>query len=577
MLRRKKTPYYYVGQEIPTSSNDRYRFLDKTTVSALKTGRFRMLLVAYLFLIAFAVLSVRLFEQTILKKNTVRPQHSLLVAGDLPVNRADIVDRNGTILATSLPTVDLYVDARDISNPEQMAQDILKILPTLDKEELLEKLKSQSSFKYLKRNLTPKEQYAINRLGYPQLNFTDGEQRIYPQSHLFSHIIGLTNIDNKGIAGLEMAFHQRLTTDKQPLQLSVDTGVQNIIRYELAKAMDTFSASAGAALVMNAQNGEIIALTSLPDFDPNRPATRTDYNIFNRATLGLYEVGSVMKPFTVAMGLETGLITPDDRVDATKPLRLGRFTVTDFQGKNRFLTIPEVLIYSSNIGSAKIGMAVGVEKQKAFLERFGLLSVVPCELPERGRPIQPDTWREVNGATISYGYGIAVSPLHMATAVSALVNGGLYRPPTFLKNGNKDMPATQIISPKTSQILRHMMRAVIDIGSGKRANIKGYLVGGKTGSAEMQDLHGRYIKGTLRTSFVGAFPMDNPQYVLYVMLENPKKRKEDWYFNTAGWNAAPTGGAMIEAIAPHLGVTPKEELEKPSYIEVAYEQYKPKK
>ena len=577
MYRKKKSTFYYVGQEIPTTSNDRYRFLDKTTVSALKTGRFRMLLVAYLFLIAFAILSIRLFEQTILQKNTIRPKNHSLVAEDLPVNRSDIIDRNGTILATSLPTVDLYVDSRDISNPEQMARDILRILPNLNKKDLLNKLNSKTSFRYLKRNLTPKEQYAINKLGYPQLNFTDGEQRIYPQSHLFSHVLGLTNIDNKGIAGLEMAFHDRLTTNKQPLQLSVDIGVQNIVRYELAKSMDTFSASAGAALVMNAQNGEIIALTSLPDFDPNRPSTRTDYNVFNRATLGLYEVGSVMKPFTVAMGLETGVITPNDRIDATKPLRLGRFNVTDFQGKNRFLTIPEILIYSSNIGSAKIGIAVGKKKKKAFLERFGLLSQVPCELPERGKPLQPEEWREINGATISYGYGIAVSPLHMAAAIGALVNGGFYYHPTFIKNGNQDAPATRIISPKTSQILRHMMRAVIDIGSGKRANIKGYLVIGKTGSAEMQDSHGRYIKGTLRTSFIAAFPMDNPQYVLYIMLENPKKRKEDWYFNTAGWNAAPTGGAIIEAIAPLLGVTPKEELEKPSYIEVAYEQYKQKK
>ncbi len=576
MLRKKKPSFYYVGQEIPTTSNDRYRFLDKTTVSALKTGRFRMLLVAYVFLIAFAILSIRLFEQTVLKRNPTRSQHILMVADDLPVKRADIIDRKGTILATSLPTVDLYVDARDIPHPQQMAKDILKILPNLDKEDLLKKLKSKSSFRFIKRNLTPKEQYAINKLGYPQLNFIDGEQRIYPQSHLFSHILGFTNIDGKGISGLEMTYQKRLTSEKKPLQLTLDTGVQNIVRYELNKAIEKFSATAGAAIVMNAQNGEIIALTSLPDFDPNRPSTRTDSNIFNRATLGLYEVGSVMKPFTVAMGLETGVIKPDDRVDATKPLRFGRFTVTDFQGKNRFLNIPEVLIYSSNIGSAKIGMAVGVEQQKAFLERFGLLSLVPCELPERGRPIQPEIWREVNGATISYGYGIAVSPLHMATAVSALVNGGIYYAPTFIKRPSKDTPGTQIISPKTSQILRHMMRAVVDIGSGKKANIKGYLVGGKTGSAEMQDLHGKYIKGTLRTSFVGTFPIDNPQYVLYVMLENPKKRKEDWYFNTAGWNAAPTGGAIIEAIAPLLGITPKEELEKPSYIEVAYEKYKNK-
>ncbi len=577
MFKKKKELLYYVGQEIPTTSNDRYRFLDKTTISALKTGRFRMLFIAYCFIFSFAILSLRLFEQTILKKNTIIPHRTELLAGDLPMKRSDIIDRNGTILATSLPTVDLYVDAREINNVQKMAEDILNVLPSLDKEDLLKRLYSKTSFKYLKRNLTPKEQSEINRLGYPQLNFTDGEKRIYPQGSLFAHLIGLTDIDNKGIAGIEKFFQDSLTSNKTPLQLSIDIGIQNIVRYELNKAIEKFRASGGASIVMDTQNGEILALCSLPDFDPNLPETQTENNIFNRATLGIYEVGSIMKLFTVAIGLETKAITPDDRVDATKPLKYGRFAITDYQGKNRFLTIPEVLIYSSNIGSAKIAGAVGIEKQKDFLSRFGFLTPVKIELPEKGHPMYPDTWKEINGTTISYGYGLAISPLHISIAVSALVNDGLYVHPTLLKEGNVNEAQTQIISTKTSRIMRHIMRAVVDIGSGKNANIQGFLVGGKTGSAEMQDLHGKYVQGSLRTSFVGVFPMDEPHYVVLVMLENPQKRKEDWYFNTAGWNSVPTAGRIIETIAPHLGIAPRLEIEKPSYIEVAYEQYKHKK
>lgn len=577
MFKHKKDIFFYVGKEIPITSNDRYRFLDKTTVSALKTGRWRMLFIAYLFLCAFGILGLRLFQQTILERNTVPAHRTTLAATDLPVNRADIVDRNGVLLATSLPTVDLYVDARHMWDIQKMADDIIGILPSLNRENLIEKLSSKSSFKYLKRNLTPREQFAINRLGYPQLNFTDGEQRLYPQSQLFAHLIGLTDIDNQGIAGIEKAFDKQLVTEKKPLVLSVDIGIQNIVRHELFEAVKKFRASGGAALVMNAKTGEVLALNSLPDFDPNRPSTRHDTNIFNRATLGVYEVGSVMKLFNAAIGLETRTVTPFDKVDATQPIKFGRFTITDYQGKNRYLNIPEVLVYSSNIGSAKIAMAIGVDKQKEYLTRFGFLSKVTCELPELGRPMQPATWKEVNGATIAYGYGIAVSPLHVGAGVSALVNNGLYLHPTFLKDGNKDEPATQVLSEKTSQIMRYMMRAVVDIGSGRNANVKGFLVGGKTGSAEMQDLNGRYIQGSLRTSFVGAFPMDDPTYVVFVMLENPKKREEDHYFNTAGWNATPTAGHIIESIAPHLGVAPKEEMEKPVYIQQAYEQYKRKK
>lgn len=564
---------YAVGTEIPVAATDRYRFLNPETVAALNTGRNRLFLVMFGFTCLFAILLGALFYQTILKRHIQTRIPSAVNFEYLPVKRADIVDRNGVIIATTLPTVDVYVDARDIEDPEKMAQDLINILPSLKKDELLTKLKSKHSFKYLKRNLTPKEQFQVNALGYPQLNFVEGERRVYPQGSLFAHILGITDIDNQGIAGVEKAFNERLTSQREPLRLSVHTGIQNIAHHELENAIKTFRADGGAAIVFNVKNGEILALTSLPDYEPNLPSSFSNNKLFNRATVGVYEVGSVMKLFTVAIGLETKSIVPTDSVDATKPLAIGKRPITDFQPQSRMLTIPEVLIYSSNIGTAQVILKVGAEKQKEYLKKCALLDPLQFELPEKAAPLKPTRWSEVDMTRISYGYALSISPLHIAASVSALVNGGLYNHPTILKDGNQDQIQTRVFSEKTSQIMRHMMRAVADIGSGKRANITGYRVGGKTGSAQLTDTRGRYIEGKVRTSFVGVFPMDDPQYLVFVMLENPQKRKEDWYFNSAGWNAAPTGGKIIEAIAPHLGITPKEDEPRPKYMQKAYDIY----
>ena len=576
MFRRKKSAplvSYVAGTEIPLATSDRYRFMDDETVAALHTGRTRLIFVMFCFTCAFLLVLSALFYHTAFKRHFQTRTPSAINFEYIPVKRADIIDRNGVVIATTLPTVDVYVDARNIPDPEKMAQDILKILPTLKKDELLEKLKSKHSFKYLKRNLTPKEQFQINALGYPQLNFVEGERRVYPQGSLFAHILGITDIDNQGIAGVEKAFNERLTTEKEPLRLSVHTGIQDIAHHELEKAIKTFRADGGAAIVFNVKNGEILALTSLPDYEPNLPSSFTNEKLFNRATVGMYEVGSVMKLFTVAMGLESKAIVPTDSVDATKPLAIGKRPITDFQPQSRMLTIPEVLIYSSNIGTAQVILKVGLEKQKEYLKKFALLDSLQFELPEKATPLKPTPWSEVDMTRISYGYALAISPLHIASSVSALVNGGLYNHPTILKDGNKNQIQTRVLSEKTSNIMRHMMRAVADIGSGKRANIKGYRVGGKTGSAQLTDTRGRYIEGKVRTSFVGVFPMDDPQYLVLVMLENPQKRKEDWYFNSAGWNAAPTGGKIIEGIAPQLGITPKDDEPRPKYMQRAYDIY----
>ena len=569
-FKRKYAPSYKVGQEIFLSSNDQYRFLDKNTASVLKTGSHRILFVAFVFFVAFSVVMGALFYRTVL---TYQPQKTSrpIQMTDIPVKRANITDRNGRIIATSLPTVELYLNHLPLKEPEKMADDIAEVLPDMDKAELTKKITSGKRFQYIKRNLTPTEQFDVNKLGYPQLEFVDGEQRIYPNGSLFSHIIGYTDIDNIGIAGLEKSFNDVLTNSAEPLTLSLDATVQQIIHEELSKAISIFLPEYAVGIVANANNGEILGLVSLPDFDPNPASDKKGDALFNHATLGVFELGSVMKLFTVATAIETGLAKPDDDIDATEPFKADRFMIKDTsKPQKRPLNLAEILIYSSNIASAKLALTSGPEIQRMFLDRFGFFAPLPIDLPERGRPLAQKSNSDSVIASMSYGHGFSVSPLHLVAATGALVNGGFYHQPTFIKDGNQDKTPTRVISSDTSFHIRQMMRATVDIGTASRANISGLLVGGKTGSAEIVDGK-NYVKGALRASFIGAFPMDNPQYIVFVMLENPIKRKDDWYYNTAGWNAVPTAGEIIKRIAPYFGIKEKEELEKQPYIDVAYE------
>ena len=578
LFKRKTEELYPIGKEIPTKKTDNYRFLDSITVHALKTGKNRMMFLAYLFLLAFTMLGLRLFQQCILEQH-IRIAKKSQLSMNLPVSRADIVDRNGHILATTIPFYDLYVDARQISNPTQMIDSLVRIFPDLDKNDLKEKINSNKAFKYLRRNLTPEEKQAVNNLGYPQLNFISSERRFYPQSNLFSHLIGFTDIDNQGISGLEKKYEKELTNSEESLVLSVDVRIQNIVHSVLSEAVEKFKADGGVGLVVDANTTEILAMVSLPDFDLNKMPIDANEIPLNKASVGMYELGSVMKPFTVAFGLESGLISKDSQIEAFNPYKLARRrTITDFQAENRILSVPEVLIYSSNIGTAKIAQLLGPQLQKEFLNRFHFLSSVQTELPEKGRPIVQKKWDDVETATIGYGYGLAVSPLHLVSAFNALIKDGLYHHPTFIKDENNQKFFEQVLNEETSKDLRYMLRAVIEIGSGKRADIKGLNVIGKTGTAQMQDPQtGRYIEGKVRTSFIGAFPMDNPQYIVYVMIENPVKREEDFYFNTAGWNACPTGGQIIKEIAPLLGVSIQDAVKMPDHIQSAYDYVQEKK
>lgn len=554
-LFRKSGTFYYPGQEIPLP--DRVSLADRKSVATLESGKNRLLFTAGLFLASFCVIAVRLFNVTMLTVPVEERHETKTHSLEIKMNRADIVDRNGVILATSLPSADLYAEVDKIKNPEMVAAALVQTLPDLAYKPLLKKLKSGRNFMYVKRSLTPREQYEVNRLGIPALNFQYGESRVYPQGALFSHVIGTTDIDNKGIAGVEKAFNKQLSEQKEPVRLSLDVGIQDAVRTALQESIEKFSAEGGSAVLMNAKTGELVAMVSLPDYDPNNLQSVKPEQLFNSASLGVYEVGSIMKLFNTAIGLETRKIKVSDTIDGTNPIVLANYKINDVPKLRRILSIPEILIHSSNIGSAKIALSVGAEKQKEFLRRFGFFKPVSLELPERGHPLFPSTWRELNTATVAYGYGVAVTPLHVVAATGALVNGGVYHEPTLVSKRHADeIIGERIISEKTSKIMRAIMRLVVTEGSGRRANVPGYEVGGKTGSAQIL-AKGKYVEGKLRTSFISAFPMDNPQYVLMVMMEAPHKLKETFYFNTAAWNAVPTAERIISAVAPQLGIAPR--------------------
>lgn len=564
---------YRPGQELPLP--ERFRFSDKHSSQTLEAGKGRLLVTMLGFCAAFLIVGVRLCDISLrgVSAEIRREEKPQTRAVEIKMERADITDRNGIVLATSLPSADLYIDTDNLKKPETLAAALAETLPDVKYKPLLKKLKSGKKFVYVKRNLIPRELYEANRLGFPQLNFETKEMRIYPQGGLFAHVLGSTDIDNNGISGIEKAFNKKLSQDKENIRLSLDVGIQSSIRAVLMENIEKYSAEGAAAILMNAKTGEIISMVSLPDFDPNNLKSAAKSQIFNTATLGVYEVGSVMKMFNTAIGLETKKIKVTDTIDASHPVVLANYTIQDVPKLRRELSVPEIMIHSSNIGSAKIALAVGAEKQREYLRKFGFFTAPQIELPEKGRPLYPSTWRDVSTATIGYGYGLSVSPLHVVAAAAAVVNGGIYHTPTLLSHRfNQKNIGHRVISDKTSKTMRAIMREVVIKGSGRRANVAGFEVGGKTGSARKL-VNGKYVEGSLRTSFLSAFPMDDPQYVLMVMLDSPKKIKETYYLNTAAWNAVPTAEQIITTVAPQLGIMPRpfDSKREAPYVKAALE------
>jgi cell division protein FtsI (penicillin-binding protein 3) len=546
--------------EIPFEALDPKRIrMDGARKQALEQGRTRLLVTGVMFALAFAVLGGRLVELTRHgKEGAPSWQHMASAASkSQPVVRGDVVDRFGHILATSLPTQSLYVDSREAiegGKAEDTADLLMTVLPSLNRKQLIDKINNGSRFEWVERNLTPDQVWAVNRLGLLGFGFRREERRVYPYGPTFAHVIGYTDVDGRGISGVEHTFEGLLGNQGEAVELSIDMRVQAVLHDELSKAKARFSATGAAGVVMDVNSGEIIAMASLPDFDPNKPAGSLGDRGFNRATMGVYEMGSTFKLFTTAMALDTGTVGLTNGYDTSEPIRIARFTINDFHGKKRWLSVPEILTYSSNIGTAKMAMDVGAAKQKDYLARFGLLGPSNIELPEVGSPLYPVRWGDISTMTISYGHGIAVSPLQIAAGVSALVNGGVMMTPTLIKRSADDeVSGERVLKAKTSEMMRALMRQVVRDGTGKNADVQGYLVGGKTGTAEKQ-AGGRYEKSNLVSSFVGSFPMTHPRFVVLALLDEPKGIKESLGYATGGWVAAPVVKNIIERLGPLYGL-----------------------
>ncbi|MBY6260822.1 penicillin-binding protein 2 [Azospirillum sp. 412522] len=522
---------------------------------ALDQSRYRLMVTAAVVTTVFTAISVKLAMATLLAGGGEPRPHVALELDNTTNNRADIVDRNGNLLATSLVTQSLYADPKLVSRPEEAAQKLVGALPDLDYKDVLGKLSGDRRFVWLKRNLTPKQQAAVHRLGIPGVAFEREERRFYPAGPLTSHIVGFTGIDNNGLAGMEQGFNKRLTEEPgTPLQLSIDLRLQHVLKKELAATVQEFSAIGAAGIVFDVRNGEVLSMVSLPDFDPQDPTGLNPDTLFNRATLGVYEMGSTFKIFNSALAFDTGKIRVSDMFDAAHPVKIGRFTINDYHNLHRALTVAEVFQHSSNLGSVRMVQQVGVAAQKAFMTKMGFTKPTGLELPESGWPLVPNPWREVNSYTISFGHGISVSPMHTVAAAASVINGGLFHKPTLLKRQpDGEVPTEQVVSRQTSDMMRRMFRFVVTEGTGKSAEVKGYVVGGKTGTADKQKGK-HYQKNSRMSSFLGAFPMNDPRYIVYVLVDEPQATAKTYGYATGGWVAAPAVGRIVKQIGPLLNV-----------------------
>ncbi|MGY3617500.1 peptidoglycan D,D-transpeptidase FtsI family protein [Bradyrhizobium sp. USDA 10063] len=486
--------------------------------------------------------------------------------------RPDIVDRNGAILATDVKAPSLFGEPRRIIDKDEAIELLTATLPDLDTVEVRDRLSSRKGFVWLKREITPQQQQDIHRLGIPGIGFLRENRRIYPTGAAVAHLIGLVNIDNQGIAGMEKWLDNNgladlhragFATDRlqKPVELSIDLRVEHALRDELLKAKEKYKAKAASGLVSNVRTGEIVALISLPDFDPNNPKEAHDPDRINRLTTGVFEMGSTFKTLTLAMALDSGKATLNTMYDARGALHYGKFAIHDTHPLGRAISLSEVFTFSSNVGAARVALSQGVEAHKAFLKKVGQLDRLRTELPESASPIVPKRWGELNTITIAFGHGIAVAPLQAVMGINAMVNGGYLIQPTFLKRSEEEARAIakRVVKPETSDKIRYLMRLNAEIGTAKSADVKGYYIGGKTGTAE-KVVNGRYSKKQVLNSFTAIMPADNPRYQLLVMLDEPKALPETHGFITSGWNAVPTGGKVIARIAPLLGLEPRFDL-----------------
>ncbi|MFB9138691.1 peptidoglycan D,D-transpeptidase FtsI family protein [Maritalea porphyrae] len=524
----------------------------------------RIRLTIAIAMVVFAVVAIRLVMLATVQVDDVTLGQARPA---LTATRPALLDRNGSPLAIDIQVPSLFAEPRRIIDVDEAVEALSAEFPTMDRKWLRERLDGDEGFVWLKRELTPQQKERILRLGIPGIDFVSESRRFYPGGNVAAHILGAVNVDNVGIAGLERHLDQRevallqdlgFARDRslQPVELSIDLRVQHAMHRELEDALTRYQAIAAAGVMMNVQTGEIVALVSLPDFDPNMPAGALEEGRINRITAGKFELGSTLKPITAAAALDSGLVQITDEFDATKPVQFGRFRIGDFHAKKRVLSLPEVIKYSSNIGTIKMMQAMGKERFRAFLTNVGMDGSPVIELPEKTQSQIKDKFSEVGAATASFGHGLSITPLQLLTAYAALVNGGDLIAPTLLPRDRIAALANskKVINERTSDQIRYLLRLNAIEGSGRKAAPDGYRVGGKTGTAE-KVVDGKYSDDKLLNVFASAFPMDAPQYAMVILVDEPKKEDER-SGHTAAWNAGAVTGRIIERVAPMLGIVP---------------------
>lgn len=521
---------------------------------AVSEGRIRIRIGVFAFLFMMVLFVLRFAEVSLLTEPTVKRKSPPTIT----TTRADLLDRNGEVMATTLSIYSLFADPKGVWNVAETADALLEVFPDENRQTLIAKLSSEKDFVWLRRGLTPQIRQKVFELGLPGLGFRVEPKRVYPLSQTASHVIGFTDVDLNGRGGAERAFDDELSSvNAPPKSLSIDVRVQHALAEELQAGLIKFKALSNSGIVLNIKTGEILAMASLPNFNPNNVAAFSDVSRFNHASMSTYDLGSVFKPITMALALETGVTTLTEEFQVQKPLKVRNKFIRDDHPSKDPMAMPEILAQSSNRGTAMMAIRSGPDAQKKLLDKLGLFDRVPFELSESARPQVQSEWQDITLVTVSYGHGISVTPLALAVATAALLNGGNYITPTIAKrDAANPIRSRRVVSKETSQKVVDLMRYVVTDGTGRNAAVKGYRVIGKTGTADKPSVGG-YDEQRLVTSFVSAFPYDDPTYLVMITFDEPKAIEGTHGYATAGWNAAPTTKNVIARIAPMLGIERK--------------------
>ncbi|MEX0301750.1 MAG: peptidoglycan D,D-transpeptidase FtsI family protein [Leisingera sp.] len=544
-------------------------------VQARQRSEGRLLVLGLFFLFAFGTIATRMGMTAV--SEPAEPVASV-PGSAIAAQRADIVDRNGRLLATNFETHSLYAQPPQMIDPVGAAEKLVEIFPELELERLVKDFTGKRKFLWVKKKISPEQLQAVHDIGDPGLMFGPREMRLYPNGSLAAHVLGGAGFGKEGVnaaevigvAGVERQFDDYLRDPGnagKPLQLSLDLTVQAAAEQVLYGGMKLMNAKGATSILMDARTGEVISVVSFPDFDPNdrpRPPTSgfdpSASPLFNRAVQGVYELGSTFKIFTAAQAMDLGLVNADTVIDTRGPLRWGKFTIRDFRNYGNEMSVTKIIVKSSNIGTARLAQQIGVERQKSFLDTMGMLEPTPFEISEAagGKPLLPPNWSELSAMTISYGHGISTTPMHLAAGYAAVANGGRYVAPTILKQRGPQL-GERVMSEASAEAARKMLRKVVSEGTASFAEVEGYQVGGKTGTADKPKPRGGYYDDKVIATFASIFPAHDPKYVLIVTLDEPSIIAHGEERRTAGWTATPVAAEMIGRVAPLLGLRPQVE------------------